>query len=132
MDLKARLTLHTVALREDGAFSALLWDGRPFAVSVERTFDSGRPVISSGYFACLRSFYNKGGYPTFEIIVPGHSRVLFHKGNTEKDSLGCICVAESFSFVDGVTAVADSRGGFAEFMNLVEGLDAFGMEVIGR
>lgn len=129
---EARLVLHTVAVREDGCFSVLLWDKRPVAVSVERTFDGLRTVVRGPRHLCNRSFYNKGGYGTFEIIVPGHERVLFHKGNKETDSLGCICVAESFSFVDGVTSVADSRGGFAEFMNLTEGLTSFFMEVTGR
>jgi hypothetical protein len=97
----------------------LLWDGRPVAVSVEHTFDDGEPVIRDGTFDCVRSFYQHGGYETFEIIVPGHTRVLFHKGNTEDDSLACVCVAESFSTVDGKTAVIDSKHGFEEFMTLI-------------
>lgn len=127
-----RLQLSTVAVRDDGAFSALLWDGRPFAVSVERTFDDGEPVIRDGVFDCVRSFFQHGGYETFEIIVPGHTRVLFHKGNTEDDSLACVCVAESFSTVDGKTAVIDSKHGFEEFMTLTAGLKAFQMRVTGR
>jgi len=127
-----RLQLKTVAVREDGCFSAVLWDGRPFAVSVERTFDDGKPVIGNGIFRCKRSFYNKGGYPTFEIIVEGHTRVLFHKGNKEADSLACVLVAESFSVMDGQTAISDSKGGFEEFMTLTTGLEEFDMEVTGR
>lgn len=127
-----RLVLHTVAVRDDGAFSVLLWDGRPFAVAVERTFEDGRPVIQNGDFDCVRSRYIKGGYETFEIIVPGHSRVLFHKGNKETDSLACVAVAESFSMMDGKTAIGDSAHGFAEFMELTKGVQAFRMRVIGR
>ena len=127
-----RLQLKTVAVRDDGCFSVLLWDGRPFAVSVERTFENGKPVILNGTYACRRDYYHKGGYPTFEIHVPGHTRVLFHKGNKEVHSEACVIVAESFSVMDGVTAVSDSKGGFDEFMTLTAGLDEFQMEVTGR
>ena len=127
-----RLHLHTVAVRGDGCYSVLLWDGRPFAVSVERTFDDGRPVIGNGTHPCKRSHYYKGGYPTFEIYVVGHHRVLFHKGNLETQSEACIIVAESFGVLDGQTAVLDSKGGFGELMKLAEGLDSFEMEVTGR
>jgi len=128
----ARLELKTVAVRDDGCYSVLLWDGRPFAVSVERTFDDGRPVIGSGTYRCKRDFYHKGGYPTFEIYVVGHHRVLFHKGNTEADTVACIVVGESFGELKGQTAVLDSAGGFGELMRLAQGLDEFQMEVSGR
>lgn len=119
-------------MREDGCFGVLLWNGKPFAVSVERTFDDLRPVIHAGRFPCKRDFYHKGGYETFEIQVPGHSRVLFHRGNKETDSMACVIVGESFSTLDGVTSVSDSKGGFAEFMELTKGLQTFDLEVTGR
>ena len=128
----ADLELKTVAVRSDGCFSVLLWHGRPFAVSVERTFDDGRPVIQNGEYECVASFYHKGGYPTFEIIVPGHSRVLFHKGNTELDSVACVVVGESFGMLNSATAVLDSKGGFNEFLELTKSLDRFTMKVSGR
>src|SRR3990167_9383962 len=92
----AMMQLKTVAVREDGCFSVLLWDGRPFAVSVERTFENMRVVIPAGITKAKRSFYHKGGYPTFEIEVEGHTRVLFHKGNIEDHSEACVIVGESF------------------------------------
>lgn len=126
------LELKTVAVLPDGCFSVLLWDGRPFAVSVERTFDDGRPVIQNGEYECLRDFYHKGGYPTFEIQVEGHDRVLFHKGNKETDSAGCVLVAESFGVLDSGLIVLDSKHGFDEFMGLAAGLASFKMQVTGR
>jgi len=130
--MSARLQLTTVAIREDGCFSVLLWDGKPFAVSVERTFEGKRVVIPAGVTKCKRTQYIKGGYETFEIMVEGHSRVLFHKGNKEVNSEACVCVAENFAVMDNVTAVGDSAHGFAELMELTAGLDEFEMEVTGR
>lgn len=126
------LELKTVAIREDGCYSVLLWDGRPFAVSVERTFENLRIVIPPGLALCKRTQYYKGGYPTYEIVVEGHSRVLFHKGNKEAHSEACVIVAESFGMLGKDTAVLDSEHGFNEFMQLADGNSEFWMRVTGR
>ena len=130
--MRVRLKVKTVAVLDEGCFSVLLWDGRPFAVSVERTFENNRCVIENGAYLCKRDFYHKGGYETFEIFVEGHDRILFHKGNAETDSEGCVLVAESFGVLKGQAAVLDSAGGFTEFMKLSAGLTEFDMEVTGR
>lgn len=127
-----RLELKTVAIREDGCFSVLLWDGQPFAISVERTFEKLRTVIMQGAYKCTRSTYIKGGYETFEIQVEGHTRVLFHKGNVEEESEGCVLVAESFGAVGKQTAVLDARTGFGGLMEKAAGLKEFAMLVTGR
>lgn len=140
----ARLQLKTISIRKDGCFSVLKWreegeeDGRPFAVTVERTFNEGeaahgkRIVIPAGVLVCRRTNYIRGGYPTFEIAVQGHTRVLFHKGNKEADSEACVLVAESFTHIENQTMIGDSKGGFTEFMELTKGLNQFEMEVSGR
>lgn len=128
-----RLTLHTVAVLPDGCFSVMLWDGRPFAVSCERTFSNGRPIIKNGIYRCVRSYFNRGGYETFEILVPNHTRVLFHKGNVETDSEGCVLVGRYFGRLDDKIAIINSSGAFAEFMKLTfdHRLDEFETAVIG-
>jgi len=145
------LELKTIAVRPDGAFSVVKWfdninqDGRPFAVSVERTFEDGKPVIGNGEFDCVRDFYHKGGYETFQIIVPGHDRVLFHKGAIEDHSLACVILGESFGGLNVAakaysgqaaagdqTAILGSSSAFEEFMRLTAGLQKFKMRVSGR
>lgn len=130
--MNVRLELKTVAVLPEGCFSVLLWDGIPFAVSVERTFDDERPVIGNGKFLCKKDYYHKGNYPTYQIIVEGHDRVLFHKGNVEENSEACICVAEKFGALNSEPAVLESKEGFGELMFLAGGIDSFGMEVTGR
>lgn len=125
-------TLATVAIRHDGAFGVLLYQGRPFAVTLEHTFENRRTVIGAGTFRCTRTRYHRGGYEAFEIHVPGHTRVLLHKGNKEAHSKGCVLVAESFAQIDGLTAIGDSRHGFDEFMVLATGLQEFDLTVTGR
>ena len=124
--------IKTVAVLPAGCFSVLLWKNIPFAVSVEHTFEDGQPIIKAGTYQCLRSYYYKGCYPTFEIKVPGHNRILFHRGNTEADSQGCVCVAESFGTLKGKIAVLQSKEGFGELMELVSELDEFTLTVTGR
>jgi len=145
------LELKTISLRPDGCFSGVKWsdninqDGRPFAVSVERTFENLRTVIGNGEYECRRDFYHKGGYETFQIIVPGHDRVLFHKGAIEDHSLACVVLGESFGGLnlatkayggqaagEDQTAIIGSSVAFEEFMKLTAGLQEFKMLVGGR
>lgn len=122
--------LKHVAILSDGAFGVLMQNGVPFAVTLERTYDPGNTVkIGNGFHECRRSRYAKGGYDTFEIAVPGHSRILFHKGNTELHSEGCVLVAESFAVFGDKPGVAMSADGFAEFMKRATGVDSFTLEV---
>ena len=130
------LEIKTVAIRDDGCFSTLLWNGRPFAVSVERTFDNGRPILYNGLFTAKRGMHqlsHGAPFETFEILgVTGHTGILFHKGNWETDSEGCVLVGESYAVLSGRTAVADSKGGFSELMELTQGLDEFTVRVSCR
>ncbi len=111
-------TIVRVAIRDEGAFGVFLYKGIPFGVTLERTYDPDNEVkIPLGQYKCPRTLFNKGGYETYGIPVPGHSRILFHKGNVETDSDGCIIVAKSFGTFGDAPGVASSRIGFNEFMS---------------
>jgi hypothetical protein len=128
--MSSLIVVKRVAILEEGAFGVMLMLGTPFAVTLERTFDDGQPVIPAGRYVCKRSYFYGGGYETYEISVPGHSRVLFHKGNTEVDSAGCILIAESFGVLGGEAGILDSRGGFSEFVSRVNGVGEFQLSVV--
>jgi len=98
-------------------------------VTLERTFENNRVVVPTGRVLCKLSRYYKGKYPTYELQVEGHSRVLFHKGNVELHSEGCVLIAESFSKFGNRPGIANSAGGFKEFMALTGSVPAFVMEV---
>jgi hypothetical protein len=146
-----RLEIKTVAVISDGCFSTLLWDGRPFGVSVERTFATGEAahgkavVVPPGLVLCRRDRYHKGGYETFEMVIAGHTRVLFHKGNLEDQSEACVITGESFGGYnrrtkqyaahlgpDDQVAVLSSGVAFDELMLHAAGLREFYALVSGR
>lgn len=116
-----------------GAFGVLLQGEHPFAVTLERTFDwEGRIrliKIPSGAWQCRRTYFYRGGYDTYEVPVPGHSRLLFHKGNVEDDSEGCILVAQRYGVLDGQPAILASKQGFADFMLRTAGRVEFTLNV---
>jgi hypothetical protein len=115
-----------------GSFG-VLFDGlgREFAVFAEGVSpETGKIVIPEGVSTCKPGFYHHGNYPTFEIVVPGHSDVLFHKGNFKRDSKACIIVAEKFGQIDKEQAVQESEEGFKQFWNFYKDFKEIKFEVI--
>ena len=122
------LQILRVAENEHGTFSVLLWDQRPFAVSLEPRWKNNEENIScipSGQYMCSRVQSPTFG-ETFEVIgVPGRTNVLFHWGNRIVDTEGCILVAEEFGKLYGDDAVLSSRRGFNELMKITKEMDGF-------
>jgi hypothetical protein len=126
-------TVKRIAVRDEGAFGVMLHHGVPFAVTLERTYEqpTGQLVkIAPGQYTCTRSRYLRGNYDTFEIHVPGHTRILFHKANWEHDLEGCIGIGENYAVLKDKTAIAQSDAGFTEFMKRAQGVDQFPLNVI--
>lgn len=119
-------TSKRVSLHSTGVYSVFEHKGEPFALICERA----ATLMPPGVWKCVKSFYHKGNYPTYEILIPGHERVLFHKGNVPENSDGCQVVAEKFGILKGRTAVLESQEGFDEFMNRAKGVDSFYFEIV--
>ncbi len=128
----ALFELVRVAVLPEGAFGVLKHAGLPFAVTLERTypFAGGLQMtkIPIGRHRCVPTWFLRGAYRTFEILAEGHTRLLFHRGNLEADTDGCVLVAESFGLLQGTPGILDSSNGFAEFMRLA-GDQAFDLAV---
>src|SRR6266850_4577014 len=105
--------------RKEGCFGVLFNQKKEeFAVFLTRTFGPENQIlVDVGEHHCIKSFYYKGGYPTFEIIVPGHTKILFHELNWAFQSEGCVGIAESFDVIAGKVGIGGSLHGFSEFWN---------------
>lgn len=113
-----------------GTFGVLKVGDVPFAVTLEPE-TTRRLAIPPGAYDCRRDFYHDGGYETFEITdVPNRSRILFHKGNTPENSRGCVLIGEEFGELNGKPAILASGRGFKEFMDKLDGVNAFRLEVL--
>lgn len=129
-------TLKRVSHREDGVFSVFEDEGQPFCLAVE----NNKTLNPTGEYLCKRTNSPKFK-DTFEItLVPNKTHVLFHWGNSEDDSIGCVILGELFdtieSKVDGSrkTAILSSKTtvgqGFLEFLARTRGLDQFKLVVM--
>ena len=107
-------------------------DGIPFALALERPWlDNQRSVscIPAGTYRAIRHVSPRFGETFWIQDVPGRSEILFHKGNIDDDSHGCILVGEQFDPVKGEDGIVASAQGFEQFMALQAGNDEFTIEI---
>lgn len=136
-----KFLIKRVALTPIAAFGVLIGpDGYPFTNTLERPWANNQRGVScvpTGHFKAIRcrrsADYNYSDSPkfgdTFQIIVPGRSLILFHKGNLSSDSHGCVLIGERYHVVNGIPGIADSAVGFNEFLAKVAGIDEFALEI---
>ena len=127
-----QFTLRRIAYISDGTF-AVLFDGDiPFCLTLEREWRDNEKNVSCiprGKYICKRVSSPKFG-DTFEVCdVSGRSDILFHKGNIEDDSHGCIIVGEQFHKFKEKISLKASREGFAEFKQRTHFLMEFELEI---
>ncbi len=121
-----------VAYIEDGTFGVLLDEETPFCLTLEREWKEnrrGESCIPTAIYSCSRLISPKFGN-TFEICnVPNRSHILFHKGNIEDDSHGCVILGEEYGKYKNKIAILSSGRAFSEFWNRLKGLWNFELEV---
>lgn len=129
------IQLVRVAVLDDGAFGVLKYKGVPFLCTLERTYEVDglqKIKIPSGRYRCTATVFHTAKpdpYRTFEIMdVPNCSRILFHIGNDEEDSEGCVIVGDSFGPHDQ-PSVRRSLLGFQKFWAVVGERSEFVLEV---
>ena len=112
---------------ETGTYGAII-DYRPFAVTLEDPWKDNLPNIScipSGIYTCERIVSPKFGN-TFQIMdVPNRTHILFHRGNTQEDTQGCILLGEKYEPVAGKPGIQFSGQGYREFMGKLTGINEF-------
>lgn len=120
------LILHRVDFCQFGIFGSLKDDaGKLVAVTLEHAYpvaSSFMPKIPPGIHMCVRGEHRLShmthDFTTFEIMVNGHNDLLFHWGNYNADSSGCILLGEYTSNYNGQKFITNSRKTFEQFMQL--------------
>lgn len=136
MDITTKRTKYL----EDGIISSVTdEDGRIVMPTLEHAFEQEdgtyQPIIPPGVYKCIRGKHrldNGVEFETFEVTgVGGHSGLLFHPGNWNKDSKGCILTGTSEVLDEhGAEMITNSRAAFDKFMKMQGDVDSFRLTVI--
>ncbi len=106
----------------DGTYGVMEYNGIPFCMTLEpNDRGNGRnSCIPPGRYTCKRHHGTK--YKNTWVIndVPGRSYILFHVGNIEDDSLGCILLGASLGSVKRKLGIISSSNTFNKFMHVSE------------
>jgi hypothetical protein len=126
-------TLIRRVFREDGIFSELFDDkNNSIAVTLEHSYDN-KPKVYDGTFTCIKGIHRLHDnipFDAFEITgVNGHTGILFHVGNYNKDSDGCVLVGTDVQDTDSGRMVTHSMIAFSKFMAGLEGVSSFTLVV---
>ena len=104
---------------EQGTIGVLKINKQVFCYTLEPTDKLNKPnesCIPAQQYRCASVHSSRFGM-TFEVMnVPGRSHVLFHRGNTQDDTLGCILLGQTVGKLKGERAVLNSGNTFKEFM----------------
>ena len=127
------LIIRRVTTGVHGTFGVMVYENTPFALSLEREWlDNQRSIscIPAGTYTCSRVDSPKFG-DTFEVTnVPNRSHILFHKGNIDDDSHGCIIVGEQYGVFQGSPAVLASSAGYKELHKILREDDVFRLIIV--
>lgn len=128
------LTLWRQEFRDDGIFGHLMETGKGnfIAVTLEHSYKKLSKIppgeylckrgtgLGEGEFKGFHKLHDNVWFDTFEVMnVPGHTNILFHQGNYNKDSDGCILLGGGIGFMNsGGQMITSSKLAFAGFMTM--------------
>lgn len=136
----------------DGIFGELMdRDTDLFLCTLERAYEVAglgvyQPKVSPGRYRCFRRFSNRFQVETFEIegvkwdkqfgeefgieADHKHTAILFHVGNYNKHSDGCVLLGRQIGHqLDGSLMLMDSANAFESFMENLKGHAEFYLTV---
>jgi hypothetical protein len=118
---------------EHGTFGTLLIDGIAFCVTLEpysRDNEKSVSCIPTGQYACER--VNSPTYGnTFEVTnIQGRSDVLFHPGNIDENTMGCVLLGQYYGKLRGNRAVLNSGNTFKAFLKELSNDNVFKLTVV--
>ena len=133
MLLKPAVEIIRLEESDNGTFGALKINKQLFCWTLELqdklNLKSNSSIPAQQYF-CKKIESPKYG-KTFEICnVPGRTHILFHPGNTTKDTEGCILLGRSIGYItDSNKGILSSKSVFREFMNIFSNTAIFHLTI---
>jgi Family of unknown function (DUF5675) len=115
------MILKRIKFNQYGIFGELLDDANNHLFyTLEHSYDNV-PKLPNGTYSCVIGNHRLEGmtedFQTFEITnVPGHTNILFHWGNYNDDSEGCVLLGMGVND----TMLLNSREAFKEFMQKLQ------------
>jgi len=117
----------------EGTFGVLLLNDEAFCVTLEPEDLDNQDSIScipTGTYLCKRVVSPKYG-DVFEVQdVPNREHILFHAGNRDNNTEGCILLAQYFGKLKGDRAVLNSGNTLKAFRLELEGHMSFALQII--
>jgi hypothetical protein len=137
------LTLKRFSTDNDGTYGVILAGTKPILLTLEESWKGNRQnesCIPSGLYTCKRVISPNFG-ETFEITgVVDRDDILFHPGNTEINTLGCILTGSEWGTLkaedddtgetEDQAAVLESQKAFKKFMSYLQGHDQFKLWIV--
>lgn len=130
------LKLTTTDRKSSGIFGRLeTEDGQLIAHTLQHAYpqedgDGYKPKLPPGVYRCIRGthrLHDLKPFETFEVMkVPNATGILFHVGNYNKDSEGCILLGQGVM----AEALVYSHKAFEEFMEKQGTCTEFFLEVV--
>jgi hypothetical protein len=111
---------------KDGTFGVLKIDGKCFCVTLELPWLGNLPDISCilpGEYVCTMVDTSNHGRCFLIKETPGRMGVLFHEGNLQKDTNGCILLGNGFGLIEGHRGILNSRIALLNFIVEMNGED---------
>ena len=120
------LTLKRITSSLECVCGVLTLDQEPICLTLERAWCGNirnKSCIPAGEYYCQPYTSKKFGKCYKVDNVPDRSWVLFHTGNTVKDSTGCIILGRRFGKLNSRMAVLDSRKAKRELVKVLKDKD---------
>ena len=123
------INLYRLEQTDQGSLGALVLDGEYFCSFLMPDAGGDKFQIPSGQYKCRR-FHGQKWKDTFEIVVPDHTALLFHSGNVEAHTEGCVLLGQYPGKLKGQRAVLNSGATFKEFMRRMKDVEEFDLHII--
>jgi len=131
-----KLKLIRLSQLADATLGVLLFDEIARLVTLELPYRDNNKDISCipvGSYKCKTVNSPKFG-KTWEVLnVPGRDNILFHRGNTAKDTHGCILIGQKYGTEAGDTTIIHSTLGMEVLMRYLlpeQEIDLTIMEIV--